>query len=88
MQSFYDSSTYLIFDASIITGTALKAAGDYTLKMLEQQVSHFSLKNYFCVDQNKKKITEAPQKMVQKKTWKWHCDLETRFDINSWQFST
>lgn len=54
MQSFYDSSTYLIFDASIITGTALKAAGDYTLKMLEQQVSHFSLKNYFCGDQNKK----------------------------------
>lgn len=83
MQSFYDSSTYLIFDVSIITSTALKAAGDYTLQMLVQQVSHLSLKNYFCVDQSKK-FTDTPQKMFQKKRWKWHCDLEIRFDINNW----
>lgn len=54
MQSFCDSSTYLIFDASIITGAGLKASGDYILKMLVQQVSHLSLKNYFYGDQSKK----------------------------------
>lgn len=82
-KSFYDSSTCLIFDVSIITRTPLKATGDYTLQMLVQQVSHLSLKNYFCVDQSKK-FTDMPQKMVQKKSWKWYCDLETRFDINNW----
>lgn len=79
MQSFYDSNTYLIFDASIITSTALKAAGDYTLKMLVQQVSHLSLKNYFCVDLSKKKINPDASEMVQKKlgngTVIWRLDL-------------
>lgn len=83
MQSFYDSSTYLIFDASISINTALKAAEDYTIKRLVQQLCHLSLKNYFCADQNKK-ITGTPLKMVQKKTWKFHCDLEIWFDINNW----
>lgn len=77
MQSFYDSRTYLIFDASIIINTALKAAEDYTLKRLVQQVFHLILKNYFCAAQNKK-FTGTPLKMVRKKKMEislWSGDL-------------
>lgn len=45
----------------MITSAVLKAAGDYTLQMLVQQVSYLSSKNYFAVDQKKKKITDTTE---------------------------
>jgi len=51
--SFYDASTYLIFNSSNIIGSALKPLGDYTLKMLVQRVSHLRVVFFFGGGQNK-----------------------------------